>query len=199
MIIAVVCAIVILYILNLSWVLRVSGALNFFDNDGSFEVKLFFITLAKGKMHFEQDDGSYGSLIIERRNHKETSVHLNYDKDDKQSVASYLDAPLFRNMLVRSVDAGVKIGKSDNAFFTTMAMAAAKSAYYAFIALLKTRQSGMSTRERFIPVYHRDELTADFEGIISISFADIIYSYLRHRRECRARNCGVTALNAKLK
>jgi len=167
--------------------------MNVFDNTGDFEVRLFFWDIVKGKLHFEYDLGVYSSLIIERAGNKETSIHLNYSKKDDKSIASYLSTPLFGNLLVRHIDFDIKIGKEDDALFTAFATAGLKSLYYATMSILKTKH-GSSASQNIVPVFGRNQLSAELGGIISISIADIIYSYTRHKWICfKTKRCNKKA------
>jgi len=190
------CVILLAYIINFTLFFSVTGKVNLFDNDGSFVVKLFFITLTKGRLHLGQDEQAYNSLIIERRGDKKTDVHLSADKDDKQSIVSHMNAPLFRNMLIRDIEADFILGKSNDAFFTTVSIVAIKAVYNTVIGILKSRQS-FSHRQSFKPTFNSDKLEVEFKGIISISIADIIYSFIRYKLECRGDKCGVTPLGKK--
>jgi len=184
------------YIINFTLLFSVKGRANLFDNDGNFVVKLFFITLTKGKLHLGQDDEEYNSLIIERRGDKKTGIHLNADKEDKQSIVSHMNAPLFRNMLIRDIEVDFHFGKSNDAFFTTMSIVGIKAVYNTVISILKSRQS-FSHRSKFVPTFNTDKLEIEFKGIISISIADIIYSFIRYKLECRGDKCGHTALGKR--
>jgi len=194
--IVILCVILLVYIINFTLFFRVKGKADLFDNDGNFVVKLFFITLTKGKLHLGQDDDEFNSLIIERKGEKKTGVHLNADKEDKQSIVSHMNAPLFRNVLIRDIEVNFRIGKSNDAFFTTMSIVGIKTVYNTVISILKSRQS-FSHRSKFVPAFSEDKLEVEFRSIISISIADIIYSFIRYKLECRGDKCGHTALGKR--
>ena len=187
-----------LYIINFTLFWSVKGKVNLLDNSGEFAVKVFFIRITKGKVHFGRDEEDYNSLIIERRGDKKTGVHLNRDKEDKQSLAAHMDAPLFRNMLIRDIEVAVRLGKSDDAFLTTMSTVVIRAVYNTVISILKSRHD-FTHRQKFLPYFNNDLLEADFKGIISISIADIIYSFIRYKFECRGNKCGRTVLGKRSK
>ena len=191
------CVIFLLYLINFTLCFSIKGKVDLFDNSGDFAVKFFFFTITKGKMHFGQDKQTHNSLIIERRGDRRTDVHISADKEDTQSLVSYMDAPLFRNMLIRDIEATFRLGKSDDAFFTTMSVVAVRAIFYTVVSILKSRQS-FSHRQSFEPSFNKDKLEAEFSGIISISIADIIYSFIRHKLECRGKKCGKSAIGKKV-
>jgi hypothetical protein len=144
-------------------------------NDGCIALRIFGIDVFGAKIRFESDPGEHNNSIILKRGKKRGEIHLNADKKDKKSVVALLNHPSLENLKIYSLDVSLRVGKSDDAFFTTVALGTVKVALFSLLGYLKSRY-GTHIRESFLPEYNADEFTASARGIISISIADIITS-----------------------
>ena len=150
--------------------------LDLFGNDGFIKAYVFGIRVFKAAVHFEHDEDKHNNLVIEHGK-KQGKIHLNNDPEDKKSVAAMLRNPAFSNMLVEKVSAHFTAGRTNDAFFTIAVLQSARVLFYGTLAPVKCRYNVRIT-ESFTPVYNKDMLQADFIGIIGISIADIIVSYM---------------------
>jgi hypothetical protein len=145
-------------------------------NDGYIALKLFGAKVFRAKLRFENDPEEHNNSIVLKSGKKRDEIHLNADKEDKKSVVALLNHPSLENLKIHSLDLTLRVGKADDAFFTTVALGTVKVALFSFLGYLKSRY-GTHIRESFLPEYNADEFTASARGIISISIADIIISY----------------------
>ncbi len=152
------------------------GHLDMFENDGYIAVKLFGIRLFRAAIHFESNDIKHNNLII-KSGKKQNELHLNADKKDEKSIMRILNYPAFENIMIIKLEFSVKVGKNNDAFFTSLLLSGIRLAMFSALSYVKSR-FGTEIKEGFIPDYNSDKLEMDFTGIISISFADIISSYL---------------------
>ncbi len=150
--------------------------LDLFGNDGFIKVYVFGIRIFKAAVHFEHDEQKHNNLVIEHGK-KQGKIHLNNDPKDKKSIAAMIRKPALSNMLVEKVSAHFTAGRVNDAFFTVALLQAMRVVFYGAFAPVKCRYSVQIT-ESFTPVYNRDVWQTDFIGIIGISIADIIVSYI---------------------
>lgn len=195
-----ICSIIlILTLIVLPFCLTVNAGVDILGNSGYIKLRLFFIPLFSGKIHLEALDLKHSNLILEFKRKRE-EIHLNADKNDKQSIRNFIKkVPILSAIRVRNVTFDAAIGKSDDAFFTTLTAGSLRTVFYALAAVLKSRED-VTVRERILAVYTEDKLQANVFGIISLSIANIIYSLwtafknllktprrIRRRRACRLK------------
>ena len=155
------------------------GHLDFFESDGYFALKLFGYRIYRGKIRFESNDIKHNNLIIHSgKKQKESEIHLNTNKKDERSIVNIKMPPIMKYLLIERIGFDVRIGKRDDAFFTTMLLGGVKIFLYSALAFVKSRYPNAEIDEKFSPEYNEDKLEADFFGIISVSIADIIISLL---------------------
>lgn len=147
-----------------------------FGNDGFIKVYVFGIRVFKAAIHFEHDTLRQNSLVIEHGK-KKGKIHLNNDPEDKRSIAAMLRNPAFSNLLIEKISAHFTAGRTNDTFFTVALVQALRVVFYGALAPVKCRYDVQIT-ESFTPVYDKDVLQADVIGIIGISIADIIVSYV---------------------
>lgn len=157
----------------------VEGHVDFFDNDGFFSLKLFSLELLYGEIRFESNDIKHNNLIINiGKSKKESEIHLNADKNDDKSIANMKMPPIAKYLLIRKLGFDVRIGKRDDAFFSTMLLGGVKIFLYSVLSFIKSRFPSVEIDEQFSPEYNEDKLESDFFGIIELSIADIIISLI---------------------
>lgn len=155
------------------------GCVDFFSRTGKFALKFFGYRIYGGDIKFESNDVKHNNLIIHAgKKEKESEIHLNADKSDERSVANMKMPPIMKYLLIERVGIDLKIGKRDDAFFTTMLLGGIKIAVYSALAFVKSHYPNVEINEKFSPEYNEDRLEADFSGIISASAADIIISLI---------------------
>lgn len=155
----------------------VRSHVDFFDNDGFVSVYIFGIRIMRARIHFEHDESEHNNSLVVNHGKKNDKIHLNADPKDKKSIAAMINHPAFKGILIRELDAHFTVGKAGDAFFTTLLLSGIRTVFYAAGAFLKCRQN-VVIRESFTPVYSGDKLEGDFSGIINVSIANIIYSYI---------------------
>lgn len=178
MLVFIIITILILNLLILNLRIGLKSHIDFFENDGFFSVYIFSIPIYRAKAHFQQEDLTHNNIII-KHNKKEQEIHLNTDKNDKQSIVALINTPIASSILIRALDVEAKIGKLNDAFFTTMSLGIFKIAYYSIVSIIKSRQN-IIVSEKFTPDYNTNIFEIDFEGIISFSIADIIVSVIKY-------------------
>ena len=155
------------------------GHVDFFDNDGYFALLLFGHKIFDGKIRFESNDIKHNNLILHTgKKEKESEIHLNADKKDEKSIANMKMPPIMKYLLIERIGFDVRIGKRDDAFFTTMLLGGVKIILFSALAFVKSLYPSVKINEKFSPEFNEDKLNADFFGIISISIADIIISLI---------------------
>ncbi len=179
MLVFLVVAILILAIVGTPIRAGAEGHADFFDNDGYFSLMLFGHKIFGGKIRFESNDIKHNNLIIHAgKKEKESEIHLNADKKDEKSITNMKMPPIMKYLLIERLGFHVRIGKRDDAFFTTMLLGGVKIILYSALAFVKSRYPSAIIEEQFSSEYNEDKLNADFFGIISVSLADIIISLI---------------------
>lgn len=168
-------AIVIIIILSVQLKFDLSGTIDAYKNDASFKVKFFGIPLFKIFVCMGcGQNGEWSVLITTGTKTKE--LHLNRNKDDKDSIMSQKIPPIFGNLLIENLKVNIKFGTNDS-FVTTMLMGGIKILFYSLFSVLKTYQN-ISIEESFTPVYNSEAVQMFIGSILSISFADIIFGLI---------------------
>ncbi|MDR2202055.1 MAG: hypothetical protein LBP26_04755 [Clostridiales bacterium] len=179
MIVAVVTVIIVLSVVGLRVRGSVEGHADMIENDGFFVVRIYGVRVFRGDIRFESNDIKHNNLIIEHgKKHKRDEIHLNADRGDRRSVVRLMSNPVFDNLIVEELAFDVRVGKNNDAFFTTMVLGTLRIMLYSALAFVKSRFYA-DIAETFTPEYNSDRFESDFFGIISLSIADIIYSYVR--------------------
>lgn len=177
MLVFLVTAILILTVIGTPIRAGVEGHADFFETDGFFALRLFGYKIYGGEIRFESNDVKHNNLIIHSgKKQKESEIHLNADKKDEKSIMNMKMPPIMKYLLIEKLGFHVRIGKRDDAFFTTMLLGGVKIFLYSALAFVKSRYPSVKIEERFSPEFNDDKLNADFFGIISVSIADIIIS-----------------------
>lgn len=163
--------------LIIPFTLVAEGDIDVFENQGWLRLSLFgAIKLFKTRAYLKHLDPLHNNLILKGRK-KDYEFHINADKRDKQSVIKLLDIEFFPYINIVSIDLELSVGKRDDALFTTLTLGGLKIVFYGIFSFLKSSQK-LEISENFIPEYNKDIFRTAFSGIINISFADIIYSFI---------------------
>ncbi len=158
------------------------GDIDVFKNDGWFYLSLFgFIKLVRTRAYFKHLDPLRNNLIIKGKK-KEYEYHINADKKDKQSIIKLLDIEFIPYINIVSLDLRLAVGKSDDALFTTMTLGGLRVILYGIFSYLKCSQK-LEIRENFIAEYNKDTFQTYFMGILNISIADIIFSFILYLKK----------------
>ncbi|MDE7395273.1 MAG: hypothetical protein K2M95_04045 [Clostridiales bacterium] len=169
-------AILLLWLIALPIRVGVNFYVDVFNNRGFIKVYLFGIRIFYAAIHFEHNKSRHNDLVLEHGK-KESKIHLNTDADDKKSVAAMMKNPVGKNLMIHKLSAHFTVGKTQDAFFTVTLLQWLRVLFYTTAAPIKCRYNTHIT-ESFTPEYNRDVLESDIIGIIGISIANIICSYL---------------------
>lgn len=177
MLIALSCIIIILSFCVLPFLFSVKLKADFFGKSGEIKLSVFFIPVYKAKIELEHRSATENNLIISSGKKKD-EIHLNADKNDKQSVVSvFRSLPVMSYIIFERLDVEAEIGFSADAFYTTMTAGTVRALFYAVAAFLKSRQN-ISLREEVRPCYNKNELDFNIFGILKLSIANIINSFI---------------------
>ena len=168
-------ALILIMILTLQMKFNFSGSIDAYKNNASFRVGLFGIPLFKIFVCMGCGKNGEGSILI-TIGPKTKELHLNKDKEDKDSIMSQKTPPVFSNLLVENLKVDIRLGTMD-AFLTMAIMQTIKIMFYGVFSVLKTRQD-LEIEERFTPMFNSETIQVFIGGILSISLADIIYSFI---------------------
>lgn len=153
------------------------GFIDVFVNEGTIEVSLFgFVKLFKTEVYLRHLDPLRNNLVVKGKN-KEYEFHINADKRDEKSIIKFFDVDFLPYINIVTLELELEVGKRDDAFFTTMTLGAIRIIFYSIFAALKSSQK-LDVRENFVAEYNRDLFRTSFFGIINISIADIIFSFI---------------------
>lgn len=153
----------------------ISGTIDAYKNNGSFKVGLFGIPLFKISVCMGCGKNGESSILI-TIGPMTKELHLNRNKDDKDSITAQKIPPVFSNLLIENLKVDIRLGTNDS-FNTTFLMGSVKIIFYSLFAFLKSRQD-IAIEESFTPMYNSETLQVFIGGILSISLADIIYSLI---------------------
>ncbi len=159
--------------------------LNLFENDGFIKIYLFGIRIFHAAIRFEHDADRQNNLIVSHGK-KSDEIHLNTNPQDKKSITVLMKHPAMAGLQIKKLSAHFTAGKTNDAFFTVALMQSLRVLFYGVMAPIKCRYA-VAITESFHPVYNRDVLESDFIGIIQISIADIIVSFLQSKRQAEPR------------
>lgn len=110
-------------------------------------------------------------------NGKPIGIALTTDRENKDSILNYMSNPLVAAIDFKYFDFSITLGRKNNPFATAMALQAVQSVYASVVAVIKSRQD-LATKQNFTMDYTDNVLKFDFFGIISLTLANIIFSFL---------------------
>ncbi len=186
MITAIVITILALTLIYMPLPIRMNGDIDVFQNDGWFKVYVLGVRVVKTEAYFSHIDAVHNNLVLHSKR-KDYVWHVNADKNDKKSIIQLFNIDFLPYINVVSVDLNLQLGKRDDALFTALVTSGARVVACSIFAALKSAQH-VEIYEHFVPVYNKDELRIVFEGIINVSVADIIFSFILYlRRKSREK------------
>ena len=140
-------------------------------NHGIAKVRLWGIPVLKLGLSFEHDDFARNNIVI-KLGKKIFRIRITSDEAEKKSTKSMLKSPLIKCVRVKKLWVTLTAGKSDDPFFTTMILSAARIAICSFLSAVKCRY-GADVYECVVPSYTKDTVEGEISGIIAFSIADI--------------------------
>lgn len=149
---------------------------DFLANDIYIKIMIFGISAIKIKAEFIEFDVFRRYLWL-RIKGKTVGIALTADTDNQDSVLNYLANPILKFIDFRFFDINIAIGVAKNAFLTAFIVMGIKSLIFSVISVIKCSQT-LKTYERFNAVYGNNCVKADFFGIISMTPANIIFSFV---------------------
>ena len=175
-------SILVLTVLVTPIMLSVNAGCDVLRNKGYVRLSLFFIPVYKAEVQLEHIDAKHNNILI-RHGKKLQEIHINKDKEDDKSVMKFFKKiPILSAVRVRNLTLDISVGFADNAMTTTLTTAGVRVATLSAAAFFKSRER-VRVRSCLTPVYGRNVLSADFFGIISLSLANIIYSFMEALKE----------------
>lgn len=175
--ITVVCiTILLLHFLVIPFAFSIEGHIDLFSNDGFIKVKLYgFIRLFYKQAFVKKVDAMHGDLVL-KGGKKEKYYHINANKNDDKSIAKFFKIRFIPSVKISYLQARVAVGKSDDAFFTTMTVGGIKIVLLSLFSVVKSSHD-VEICDEILPEYNKDAFSIMFFGIITVTLADIIYSY----------------------
>lgn len=140
------------------------------------KIMVFGISIMRVRVSFIEFDLKNRYVWI-KINNKPTGIALTVDKNNKDSILNYMTNPIMNAIDFKYFDLSVTVGRMNNPFFTAMVLQAVRTGYAALVAYIKNRQD-LDTDQKFVMNYAEDMLKIDFFGIISITLANIIFSFI---------------------
>ena len=147
-----------------------------FSNRGIAKMRLWGIHILKLGLSFERDDFARYYIVIKVWK-KTFRIHISTDKAEKKSTMSIVKSPILKSIRVKKLWITLTAGKSDDPFFTTMLVGAARIIVSSFLTAVKCRYNA-DVYENFVPSFTKDTIEGEITGIIAFSIADIIFGAL---------------------
>ena len=177
MLIALSVIVIILSFSLVPFIVAVSIDGDVFAGAGNIKLTLFGLPVFKAKFSVESNSALEKNLIIESGKKRE-EIHLNADKNDDKSIIAFFHAmPIMSYIIVEKLELGMDIGLKNNAFVTTMAVGFLRTLMCAFTSFLRSRQN-IDITQRITPQYNSDRMDFAAFGIIKLSIANIINSFI---------------------
>jgi hypothetical protein len=141
------------------------------NQKGFYSMRFFGLPLFSGMLELKGN-----KLILTNKKGKATRIRINNDPQDEESIVNYLDNAFISIVDILDLDLYMTTGKSDDMAFSALTTASVRIIAAIFIQALKKRNPRMSCSQGIISDFENDELYISVNSIITISFADIIYS-----------------------
>lgn len=172
-----------------------------FSGKGNMKVTLFGITVFKAEIRLESVSALEKNIVV-TSGKKRDEIHLNADKDDDKSIVSLLKTlPIMSYIIIERLSVDVSVGLKNNAFVTTMATGILRTFLSAFTSFLANRQH-IEIERKVTPEYNSDRMDFELFGIIKISLANIINSFIAgimNKLKVKAASNGKRSLKYKVK
>ena len=162
-----------LWFLSLQMTLTELFEYDILKNEGHFSLFFFGISVFKVKVKILSFDAKTRRVSLQIN--KKVFVTSFTPETESDSILNYITMPLFSIIDFIYINAHFRFGYKNDAFLTMLAVETVQIASYAFLSVLKSSQE-LKISESFVPVYGKDDFSFDFDGIITVSIANIIYS-----------------------
>ncbi|HEY8444453.1 MAG TPA: hypothetical protein VIL24_06625 [Clostridia bacterium] len=153
------------------------------NRKGFYSIRFFGIPIISGILQLKGN-----KLYLTTKKGKTTRIKISTDTTDEESIVNYLDNAFISIVDILDLDLYLTAGKSDNMAFTALAAATARIIAAILVIALKKRNPRMQSSQGIISDFEKDEFYISVNSIITISFADIIYSFIyANNRSVRAK------------
>ncbi|HEY8424029.1 MAG TPA: hypothetical protein VIL23_04645 [Clostridia bacterium] len=153
------------------------------NQKGFYSIRFFGIPITSGILQLKGN-----KLYLTDKKGKSTRIKLSADAADEESIVNYLDNAFISIVEIMDLDLYWTAGKTDDMAFTALATAAARIIAAWLIIALKKRNPRMQSSEGIISDFEKDVFYISVNSIITLSIADIIYSFIyANNRSVRAK------------
>jgi hypothetical protein len=143
------------------------------ERKGFYSIRLFGIPLFSGILQLKGN-----KLYLTNQKGKSTRIKITTDATDEESIVNYLDNAFISIVDILDLDFYLTAGKSDDMAFSALATAVARIIAAILIQALKNRNPRMQSSQGIVSDFKNDEFYISVNSIITLSFADIIYSFI---------------------
>ncbi|NLC16846.1 MAG: hypothetical protein GX756_03100 [Clostridiales bacterium] len=143
------------------------------ERKGFYSVRFFGIPLFSGILQLKGN-----KLYLTNHKGKSSRIKLSADATDEESIVNYLDNAFISIVDILDLDLYMTAGKSDDMAFSALATAVARIIAAVLVQALKNRNPRMQSSQGIVSDFENDEFYISVNSIITLSFADIIYSFI---------------------
>lgn len=143
------------------------------NRKGFYSIKFFGIPVTSGILQLKGN-----RLFLTNKKGKSVRIKISTDPSDEESIVNYLDNAFISIVDILDLDLYLTAGKSDDMAFTALAAATARIVAAVLTIALKKRNPRMQSSQGIISDFEKDEFYISVNSIITLSFADIIYSFI---------------------
>jgi hypothetical protein len=166
--------ILIIFLILLPLRFSVQGLLSSTTKSGELSVKFLGLRLYKIKATLQHSEDGY-ILCTDKKGDYNLSVKGLSPRRIIRSARS-LKPDYLKNLRVKRIEINVNFGSGD-AMQTALILGSIRIIFYSVAAAMSNGKR-IKIYEAFTPSYQKKILTAELNGIFSISIADIIYGFL---------------------
>lgn len=148
---------------------------NLLKNAMDVKIMAFGISIMRVKVSFIELDLANKYVWI-KINKKSLGIALTTDRDNKDSILNYMTNPIINAIDFKYFDLFVNAGICENPFMTAMLLQTVRMGFASVVSYIKNRQD-LETDKSFVMNYFENVLKIGFFGIISITLANIIFSF----------------------
>lgn len=143
------------------------------NRKGFYSIRFFGVPLISGILQLQGN-----KLYLTNKKGKTTRIKLSTDPSDEESIVNYLDNAFFSIVDFLDLDFYMTTGKTDDMVFTSLTTATARIIMAFVIQALKKRNPRMQSSLGIVSDFEKDVFYISVNSIITLSFADIIYSFI---------------------
>lgn len=169
----------VLWVISVQLSFTVKLDVDILGKNGYIALFFFGVSIIKLNVEFATFDWNARKLTLKVNGRDFSTVFA--PKGEKDSILNYLASPIFSIIDFIYFDIDFRFGYAKNAFVTMAVLQAVRMTAQAATAIIKSSQP-LDVKETFTPEYNKDAVKLCFDGIISISIANIIYSLIHAHR-----------------